>query len=70
MQRVRAFVASECYPALRPQDAPKDRRTQGAIITDLAHRRLTPDFTFLYVSGGGMNCVSCGVCVYHLVFVC
>ena len=34
---------------------------------DLAHRRLTPDFTFiLYVSGGGMNYVSCDICVYHL----
>ena len=32
---------------------------------DLAHRRLTPDFT-LYVSGGGRNCVSCDICVYHL----
>ena len=37
---------------------------------DLAHRRLTPDFTF-YVSGEGMNCVSCDTCVYdHLWFVC
>ena len=36
---------------------------------DLAHRRLTPDFT-LHVSGGGMNCVSCDRCVYHLWFVC
>ena len=33
---------------------------------DLAHRRLTPDFTVIYVSGGGMNCVSCDICVYHL----
>ena len=32
---------------------------------DLAHRRLTPDFTFtiLYVSVGGMNGVSCDTCV-------
>ena len=22
------------------------------------------------VSGGGMNCVSCDICVYHLRFVC
>ena len=27
-------------------------------------------FHFLYVSGGGMNCVSCDICVYHLWFVC
>ena len=32
---------------------------------DLAHRRLIPD-SLLYVSGGGMNCVSCDKCVYHL----
>ena len=39
---------------------------------DLAHRRLRrliPDFTFI-CSGGGMNCVSCDICVYHLWFVC
>ena len=31
---------------------------------DLPHRRLTPEFTFIYyVSGGGMNCVSCDICV-------
>ena len=35
---------------------------------DLAHRRLTHD-SLLYVSGGGMNCVSCDICVYHLWFV-
>ena len=37
---------------------------------DLAHRRLTPDFTLYYVSGGGMNCVSCdipGMRVPHLI---
>ena len=32
---------------------------------DLAHRRLTPD-SLSYVSGGGMNCVSCDICVHHL----
>ena len=39
---------------------------------DLAQRRLTLDFIFLYFSGGGMNCVSCDIriCVYHLGFVC
>ena len=28
--------------------------------------------SLLYVSGGGMNCVSCDICVYkyHLWFVC
>ena len=32
----------------------------------LARRRLTPDFTYVdYVSGGGMNCVSCDICVCH-----
>ena len=36
---------------------------------NLAHRRLTPNFTFIYVSGGGMNCVSCGMCVYRDCFV-
>ena len=47
---------------------------------DLAHCRLTPDFIFLHVSGGGMNCVSCDIyveCILiviiyanHLWFVC
>ena len=36
---------------------------------DVAHRRLTPDFTSLYISGGGMNCVSYDMCVYHFCFV-
>ena len=36
------------------------------VSMDLTHRRLTPDFT-LYVSGGGINCVSCDIYVYHLL---
>ena len=36
---------------------------------DLARRRLTPDFTVLCVYGGGVNCVSCDLFVYHLWFV-
>ena len=38
-----------------------------------AHCRLTSYFTFLYVSGGGMDCVSWdtrSICVYHLSSVC
>ena len=35
---------------------------------DRGRRRLTPDFTS-YVSGVGMNCVSCDICVHHLWFV-
>ena len=38
--------------------------------TDLAHRRLTPDFTFLHFSSGGMHCVSYDKCVYHLCGLC
>ena len=34
-----------------------------------AVRRLTPDFTYLYFSGGGMNCFSYDTCVYHFRFV-
>ena len=30
----------------------------------VVHRRLTPDY--LFVSGVGMKCVSCDICVYHL----
>ena len=37
---------------------------------DLVRRRLTPDFHFLYISGGGMNSVSCDICAHHLWFVC
>ena len=34
---------------------------------DLAHRRLTPDFSLLICFWrGGMNYVSCDICVYHL----
>ena len=36
---------------------------------DLAHRRLTPDVTFLYFSDGGMNCESYDMCVYRFWFV-
>ena len=32
---------------------------------DLAHRRLTPGFSFLCF-WWSMNCVSCDICVYHL----
>ena len=34
--------------------------------TSLADSR----FHFLYVSAGGINYVSCDICVYHLWFVC
>ena len=34
---------------------------------DLAHCRLAPDFNFIdYVSGGGMNCVSCDIVYVHV----
>ena len=33
----------------------------------LLHRRL---ISLLYFSCGGINCVSCDICVYHLWFVC
>ena len=43
------------------------RRELGGVCTgmDLAHRRLTPD-SLLNISDGGMDCVSCDICVYHL----
>ena len=41
--------------------------TYTPVRMDLAHRRLTPDFNF-YVSGGGMNCVDCDICVVVCVF--
>ena len=44
------------------------RRMHQGTRANLAHRRLTPDFTFIF--GGGMNCVSCDICVYHLWLVC
>ena len=34
----------------------------------VAYYPLVP-ISLLYVSGGGMNCVSCDICVYHLRFV-
>ena len=35
---------------------------------DLAHRWLTPDFTYLFIFGRGVNCVSYDICVYHFWF--
>ena len=32
---------------------------------DLAHRSRLP-ISLLYVFAGGMNCISCDICVYHL----
>ena len=37
---------------------------------DLARRRLTPELTLLYFSGGGMDCVSYNISVYHFWLVC
>ena len=36
---------------------------------DLAHRRLTLDFTVLCPIGGSINGVRCDICVYHFWFV-
>ena len=35
---------------------------------DLAQRSLTPDFDFLHFSGGGMDCVSYGICAYDTIY--
>ena len=40
------------------------RKDAHRSLSDLAHRRLTPDFTFYIFFGGGMHCVSYGILIY------
>ena len=40
-----------------------------AHLKNLAHLKLTPDFTVLYFPGGGVNHDSYDICVYHFWFV-